>query len=178
MAERVSYPAVIKIRTGSGGQGLNYVSNSHEMPLVFKKTVKDFSLDSNHLPMIQEYIPGTDYVIAALFNNGQLRAQVAYKALRNSPPSGGLMVSRMGVSHDQMMNYLLSLAREMHWHGVIMADFRLDERDNTPKLLEINPRFWFSLYQAIASGVEIPYLLYKDWHHLNQQQQYIKNHIL
>ena len=113
------------------------------------------------MPIIQEYIPGTDYVAAALFNHGQLRAKVAFKSLRNLPASGGLTMSRVSVPHEQMLNYLVSLAREMHWHGVIMADFRVDDRDNTPKLLEMNPRFWFSLYQAIASGVEFPYLLYR-----------------
>jgi predicted ATP-grasp superfamily ATP-dependent carboligase len=37
----------------------------------------------------------------------------------------------------------------------------MDPRDNTPKLMEINPRFWGSLALAIESGVNFPYLLYK-----------------
>jgi len=42
-----------------------------------------------------------------------------------------------------------------------MVEFRLDDRDKIPKLMEINPRFYGSVYQAIASGVEFPYLLYR-----------------
>ncbi len=41
-----------------------------------------------------------------------------------------------------------------------MVEFKLDPRDNTPKLMEINPRFWGSLALAIESGVNFPYLLY------------------
>jgi len=47
------------------------------------------------------------------------------------------------------------------WHGVAMVEFKLDERNNKPVLLEVNPRFWGSVYQAIAAGVDFPYLLYE-----------------
>jgi predicted ATP-grasp superfamily ATP-dependent carboligase len=42
-----------------------------------------------------------------------------------------------------------------------MVEFKVDPRDNKPKLMEINPRFWGSLPLAIYSGVDFPYLLYK-----------------
>ena len=42
-----------------------------------------------------------------------------------------------------------------------MVEFKVDPRDNTPKLMEINPRFWGSLPLSIASGVDFPYLLCK-----------------
>ena len=42
-----------------------------------------------------------------------------------------------------------------------MVEFKLDERTNKPVLIEVNPRFWGSINQAIASGVDFPYLLYK-----------------
>jgi predicted ATP-grasp superfamily ATP-dependent carboligase len=160
IAGKINYPVVIKIRAGSANEGMTYIFRSQDLALAYDATVKKYSLDSHNLPIIQEFIPGTDYVAAAVFDHGQLKARVAIKALRNSPPSGGLLISRISVFHEQMLNYLTSLAVAMRWHGLISADFRLDERDNTPKLLDVNPRFWYSLYQAIASGVEFPYLLY------------------
>jgi hypothetical protein len=42
-----------------------------------------------------------------------------------------------------------------------MVEFRLDDRDHLPKLMEINGRFWNSLPLAIASGVDFPFLLYR-----------------
>ena len=49
----------------------------------------------------------------------------------------------------------------MGWVGVAMVEFRVDSRDNVPKLMEVNPRFWGSLQLSILSGVDFPYLLYK-----------------
>jgi predicted ATP-grasp superfamily ATP-dependent carboligase len=40
-----------------------------------------------------------------------------------------------------------------------MVEFKVDPRDGTPKLMEINPRFWGSLALAVAAGVNFPYLL-------------------
>jgi predicted ATP-grasp superfamily ATP-dependent carboligase len=42
-----------------------------------------------------------------------------------------------------------------------MVEFKVDPRDNEPKLMELNPRFWGSLALAIHAGVDFPYLLYK-----------------
>jgi predicted ATP-grasp superfamily ATP-dependent carboligase len=42
-----------------------------------------------------------------------------------------------------------------------MVEFKVDPRDNEPKLMELNPRFWGSLALAIQAGVDFPYLLYK-----------------
>ena len=40
-----------------------------------------------------------------------------------------------------------------------MVEFKLDERDNVPKLMEINGRFWGSLQLAIDAGVDFPRIL-------------------
>jgi len=41
-----------------------------------------------------------------------------------------------------------------------MVEFRVDARDGTAKLMEVNPRFWGSLQLSILSGADFPYLLY------------------
>ena len=40
-----------------------------------------------------------------------------------------------------------------------MVEFKMDKRDNRPKLMEVNARFWGSLQLAISSGIDFPYLL-------------------
>jgi len=49
----------------------------------------------------------------------------------------------------------------MKWSGVGMVEFRIDERDGSLKLMEVNPRFWGSLQLSILSGVDFPYMLYR-----------------
>jgi predicted ATP-grasp superfamily ATP-dependent carboligase len=60
-----------------------------------------------------------------------------------------------------MKEYSEKLLEALNWYGIAEVEFRLDSRDNVPKLLEINPRFWGSLSVAIKSGVDFPYLLYR-----------------
>ncbi len=161
LAGRVRYPAVIKIPSGEGGKGMAQVRNREEAVSAYRDTVARYRPGPGGLPFIQEYVPGTDYLAAGLFHHGEPRAGIVARSIRNLPPGGGLMVVRVSVVQQQMAGYLEALAAEMKWHGVIMADFRLDERDDTPRLLDVNPRLWGSLYQAVASGVEFPYLLYR-----------------
>lgn len=60
-----------------------------------------------------------------------------------------------------MENAARKILDHVNWHGVAMVEFKLDERTNKPVLIEVNPRFWGSVYQAIAAGVNFPYLLYE-----------------
>ena len=55
----------------------------------------------------------------------------------------------------------LKLLKKLNWYGVAMVEFKADIRDNIPKLMEVNPRFWGSLPLAIYSGVDFPWLLAK-----------------
>ena len=48
----------------------------------------------------------------------------------------------------------------LDWHGIAMLEYKIDKFTNKPYLLEINPRFWGSLNQAIVSGLNFPYWLY------------------
>ncbi len=161
LAGRVRYPALIKVRSAEGGKGMSLVRDRVEAVRVYRETATRYRSGPGDLPFIQEYVPGTDYVAAGLFHQGQPRARMVARSIRNLPPGGGLTVVRVSVLQPQMLGHLEALAAEMRWEGVLQADFRLDERDNTPRLLDVNPRLWGSLYQAIAAGVEIPYLLYR-----------------
>jgi len=78
------------------------------------------------------------------------------------PITGGNSTMRESVELDsRMKEYTLRLLKALEWHGVAEVEFRMDSRDSIPKLMEINGRFWGSLEVAIASGVDLPYLLYK-----------------
>lgn len=51
------------------------------------------------------------------------------------------------------------LLNNLNWNGVAMVEFKIDDRDKRPKLMEINGRFWGSLQLSINSGVDFPELL-------------------
>jgi predicted ATP-grasp superfamily ATP-dependent carboligase len=113
-------------------------------------------------PLIQEYVPGTNYSVATLYNKGKPRAFCCIKVQRAWPPTGGNSCFRESVQLDPKMKaYSETLLKALDWHGIAEVEFRLDSRDNIPKLMEINPRFWGSLCVAVKAGVDFPYLLYR-----------------
>jgi predicted ATP-grasp superfamily ATP-dependent carboligase len=65
------------------------------------------------------------------------------------------------VRHPRIEELGIRLLQSLKWHGVAMVEFKVDPRDNEPKLMELNPRFWGSLALAIHAGVDFPYLLYR-----------------
>lgn len=160
-AEKIQLPAVIKLRTGSSSIGISYVRTKEEMVTEYKHCVSRFGLAPENYPLIQEYIPGDGYGVALLFNHGELRAKFTHKRLREYPPSGGPSTYRISVENPEMEEIAIKLLQYFHWHGVAMVEFKLDRRSDKPVLIEINPRFWGSVNQAICSGVDFPYLLYR-----------------
>jgi predicted ATP-grasp superfamily ATP-dependent carboligase len=96
-----------------------------------------------------------------LFSHGQLRGKVAYRQLREYPVFGGQATCRISVSNKTAENSLQKLLEHFVWHGVCQADFVVDMKTKIPYLIDINPRFWGSLAQGIAAGVDFPNLIYQ-----------------
>ena len=160
VAKKIEYPAVIKLVEGRGAAGVRYVYSEEELLAKYKEVVQKFNLNPFNYPLIQEYIPGTGYGVSMLFNHGEPRAIFTHKRIREYPITGGPSTARISVRHAKMEKYATMLLKELEWHGVAMVEFKLDERTKEPVLMEINPRFWGSLNQAICAGVDFPYLLY------------------
>ncbi len=164
IAREITYPAVVKPRWSmvwkkdqafhSRGR---YVNSEAELILAYKSLHDYFPF-----PVVQEYVPGVNYSVAALYNEGKPRAFCCIKVHRAWPVSGGNSCFRESVRLDpEMKDYAERLLKPLDWHGIAEVEFRLDSRDGVPKFMEINPRFWGSLGVAIASGVDFPYLLYR-----------------
>jgi predicted ATP-grasp superfamily ATP-dependent carboligase len=113
-------------------------------------------------PLIQERIPGHGLGLFVLADRGRIIARFAHRRLREKPPTGGVSVLRESIAvPDLLRQPAARLLESLAWHGVCMIEFRVDARDGTPYLMEINPRFWGSLQLAIDAGVDFPRLLYE-----------------
>lgn len=156
---RVRLPAVVKPRIGSGAFGVRYVNEGQDLLAAYLATHQKYPF-----PLVQERIPqeGDSFGVSALFDEGsKVKAAFVHRRLREYPISGGPSTLRESVSHPELLEMGLSLLRALDWFGVAMVEFKVDPRDNTPKLMEVNPRFWGSLQLAIFSGVDFPYLVYR-----------------
>ena len=161
ISKTLEYPVVIKLRNASSSVGVSYAYSPDEFISKYKQTIRKFNIEQSNYPIVQEYIPGSGYGVSMLYNNGDIRASFTHKRLREYPITGGSSTMRISVRNPQMEKAAAKLLNFVGWHGLAMVEFKLDERTNQPFLLEVNPRFWGSIYQAIASGIDFPYLLYQ-----------------
>jgi predicted ATP-grasp superfamily ATP-dependent carboligase len=164
ISREIEYPVVIKprrsrylIESNWINTGVDYAFNPEEL----KRKIRAYN-SKLPLPLLQERILGPGAGAFALLNKGEVRAVFFHKRLREKPPSGGVSVLRESAPVDPvMLDYSVKLLKELKWHGVAMVEFKIDSRDQLPKIMEINGRFWGSLQLAIDAGIDFPYLLYK-----------------
>ncbi len=155
--EEFGTPVIIKPNIGSGSRGQVLIYEPKKLEETYKKQVKQFGPC-----MIQEFLRGTRYSMSAIFNfNSEPRRVCIAKVIRQLPIYGGTIVYGVTIKNNNILKVGLELLRKIKYKSVVDMDFIVDDRDNTPKLLDINPRFFGSLFFPIAAGVDYPYLLYK-----------------
>ena len=164
VAHKISYPAVIKPRWSwvwvddkAVFRRPSYVNTPSELVSEYKTVHEDFPF-----PLVQEYIPGKTFDVAAILSHSNPRTVCCIEEHRAHPITGGYSSFRESDKLDpKMRDYALRLFKALEWHGVGEVEFKLDPRDGVPKLMEIIGRFWGSLEVAIAAGIDFPYLFYR-----------------
>jgi len=162
-SKKVGFPLVIKpfssrIRTKNEWTNakISYVNSAHEL----ENLLKGDPFKGNPF-LIQERIVGPGIGIFLLLHEDKVIAHFAHKRIRERPPSGGVSVVCESIPPPpDALQAARRLLEELKWSGVAMVEFKWDRRDNLPKLIEINARFWGSLQLAVSAGVDFPYLLY------------------
>ncbi len=168
-AEKIAYPAVVKPRKSAtpynGARhfgSAQFVHDAEELIHMFE------SLRSRlgESPMIQERMAGEEYGVETIAHDGNPYAFVTHHRIRSLSPTGGASVLKetveKGALRDMLEMYARKIIHELRWEGPIMVEFKVDSDTKTPKLMEVNGRFWGSLALAISAGVDMPYL----YHHL------------
>jgi len=158
----ISFPVVVKpyrsrVRTENGwrAMGVSYARDPEELSVILrKKGTWEFPV------LLQERIHGPGIGVFTCYQNGKMVALFGHRRLREKPPSGGVSVLRESVPvSPQTRAYTTKLLDHLKWHGVAMVEFKMDDRDGVPKLMEINGRFWGSLQLAIDAEVDFPEIL-------------------
>jgi predicted ATP-grasp superfamily ATP-dependent carboligase len=158
-ARDIRYPVLIKPKQGGGAWGIEEAPTAGALEEMLARETHSGKPWERFF--VQEKIAGHTHCVAMLFNQAQLRATVGYRQLRDYPAKGGQATLRISVRHEQAEESFRRLLEQMHWHGPCQADFMVDEQTGVAYLIDINPRLWGSLTQAIASGVDFPHLIYR-----------------
>jgi predicted ATP-grasp superfamily ATP-dependent carboligase len=113
--------------------------------------------------LLQEKIVGPGMGVFACCRQGVPVAFFSHRRLREKPPSGGVSVLCESIDlRPDARRFSERLLGAFDWEGVAMVEFKVDERDGVPRLMEVNGRFWGSLQLAIDAGVDFPDLLIRS----------------
>lgn len=151
-----NFPILLKPYFGEGGQGIE-VFDEKDILNKRLKEIPNESKFSNY--MIQEYIDGFDIDFSAICENGKIIAYTIQKPLikhGNDNFSFGKIIEF--VENNEVYEISKRMFSELNWTGVIHADFVINEKAKRISILDLNPRFWGSLYGSVSAGVNFPYL--------------------
>ncbi len=170
---RLMYPCILKPVRGheffSKFNIKNFeVNNDSELTSKFR-----ICLEADQEVMLQEIIPGPEtnlYKMQTYVNSkGELSAKFFWNKIRQHPPMFG--VGRVGISRErsdrentfeEVEKLAEILLKHSGYKGYFSIEFKKDPRDNQLKLMEVNVRMPRNGALAIESGVNIPWIIYKD----------------
>ncbi len=117
--------------------------------------------------MISEIIPGDDSSIytyrSYIDSHGDVLAEMCTQKLRQYPSGFGQgSVVRTIPMMPDVRDQALKLLRRLSYNGESSAEFRLDNRDNRYKLMEINIRPVVTEWLFVKAGINFPYITYLD----------------
>jgi len=118
--------------------------------------------------MVQEIIKGGPknlYSFCSLFSNGAVRAKIMAVRLRQHPMDFGSASTYVVTCNIPQLEELSTrILRNMNYYGLSEVEFMFDERDDTFKLIDINPRTWAWHTLGAKAGVNFSALLFRDMH--------------
>jgi gamma-glutamyl-gamma-aminobutyrate hydrolase PuuD/predicted ATP-grasp superfamily ATP-dependent carboligase len=157
IAPKLVYPVIVKPADGAGGRGVSCVNTMEEV----ENAAAELGFEPP--PLIQECIDGDDYCVAVLARSGELKAVMAYRNLTRFPREAGAGAVRETVDAEPFRAQTERLLAATNWDGVAQFDFRWSGHSaDAPKLIEVNARFWAGIFHSVESGVDFPWLLYRQ----------------
>lgn len=116
--------------------------------------------------LAQEILPATheDYftVGAALAADGRALGAFVGQRLEIYPPGYGTTCLARAANQPGLEAHAIAILRRLGYHGIAEVEFLRDPRDGDVKLLDINTRPWKWVGLPVASGVDLPWLVYAE----------------
>lgn len=163
----IEYPVLIK---GAIGHIFYKITGTKAYVANCKEDIFDFYYRFNESitpsdTLIQELIDGPTenvYSFCSFFKDGSVVAWWSGKKVRAHPMLYGTATLAESVREQNLLNYGSNLLKAMSYYGISEIEFKLDPKDGTFKLLEMNARTWLWISLAIKCGVNLPYIMYSD----------------
>jgi carbamoyl-phosphate synthase large subunit len=145
----IDLPVIVKPRAGSGSRGVRLVRRREEL----ERIERDGTL------LVEEHLPGTEYSLDVLArSDGQVIAVVPRARLN---VDAGIAITGRTVHDHGLETIGRQVAERIGLTSVANVQVK-EATDETPALLEVNPRFPGTMPLTVASGVNMPKLCVDD----------------
>jgi carbamoyl-phosphate synthase large subunit len=169
-ARQLGYPSkriCFKPCQGNGSRGFGIIDAQAQhlpydeqkagaLPMTLEEWMGRWPSEENpQANLFAEYLPGREYSIDALFNQGHC---LGVWVRSRDKMIGGISVAGEAVNHTSLEKACAELGQHLHLHGLIGFQHREDE-SGTAKLLEINPRVQGTTSAWQGMGLNLPWAL-------------------
>jgi predicted ATP-grasp superfamily ATP-dependent carboligase len=161
LIDDLNFPVVLKPTRsiGAGGAGgsqlyVSYAFDRSELQAGCAHALRFGSV------LLQEYFHGAGVGIELIAKDGEIAYVFQHRRLHEVPlTGGGSSLRRSEPVNPELLEASRRLVEVLHWNGVAMIEFKLDDVTGEFRLMEVNGRFWGSLPLALASGADFPGML-------------------
>jgi predicted ATP-grasp superfamily ATP-dependent carboligase len=173
IAEEMSYPCVIKPayshlwrrhRKQNAVTGMSKLAVADSPQQLIE--LYDQMSKSGVEMLVQEQVPGGDdrfySLLTYLDRSSQPLAIFTKRKLRQWPVDHGDGSFQISVQEPQVAELGLRLLQGVGFRGLATVEFKKDPRNDTFKLIEVNPRSVLGQQLAVDCGVDLPYIAYQD----------------
>lgn len=144
----LAFPVIAKPPEGGGGLGVVRLDSREDLV----DRLEGSEPHSGPPLLIQDFVPGIDIDCSFLAEGGEIVA--AAVQTRTSMTDRTVRF----VDRPDVVEVCARLAQAMHYDGLAHVDLRIDERDDSVRLIELNPRVWGSIAYAMQAGINFPKL--------------------
>jgi predicted ATP-grasp superfamily ATP-dependent carboligase len=147
-------PWVMKPRVGAHVTGVSYISDPDELKRKYAEVVV-----RQPKPLVQEYISGLErcHYYITVDRNHEILSLLQPKPLYVYADGVTTSIkSAISDSDGPLIPELWALVRELGLWGGYTVQTKVDPRDGSPRLMEINPRFGHHLWYRTEIGVNEP----------------------
>jgi D-aspartate ligase len=108
--------------------------------------------------IVQSLVQGEDGGCNVLCRDGKVLVSTVQRGVVHSADPYGAPSCVEIVRDDEIVAQIARLMKSLNWSGVANIDYKLHEPDHSLTVLEVNPRYWGSLFASLFAGVNFPYL--------------------
>lgn len=152
VSEVLEFPVLVKPSISAGGVGIRRFDNSEELNAFLA------ARPANERWVVQTFIEGSDVCVNVLCQRGKICVASVQHEIKASSIPYRPAVGIEFRNNPQAMKVAERLVGALNWSGVAHIDLRYDAQRNIPLVLEVNPRYWYSLLGTLNAQVNYPLL--------------------